>query len=167
MFGGDPSGSLFYVVTSIERNEYSEVSMSKGRVMGIDFGTRHIGVALSDELWITASGFETVNWNGEDDAWALDRIANIVKEKNVSVIVLGKPSRTDGTVSETEKKAIVFGQKLTELTGITPEMKDERYTTVIASRMLHDTNINSKKQKKIIDQVAAEIIVREYLESHR
>ena len=100
--------------------------MSKGRVMGIDFGTRHIGVALSDELWITASGFETVNWNGEDDAWALDRIANIVKEKNVSVIVLGKPSRTDGTVSETEKKAIVFGEKLTELTGITPEMKDER-----------------------------------------
>ena len=71
MFGGDPSGSPFYVVTSIECNEYSEVSMSKGRVMGIDFGTRHIGVALSDELWITASGFETVNWNGEDDSWAL------------------------------------------------------------------------------------------------
>ncbi len=141
--------------------------MSKGRVMGIDFGTRHIGVALSDELWITASGFETVNWNGEDDAWALDRIAAIVKEKNVSTIVFGKPSRTDGTVSETEKKANVFAEKLTELTGITPEFKDERYTTVIAARMLHDTNMKHKKQKKIIDQVAAEIIVREYLESHR
>lgn len=141
--------------------------MSKGRVMGIDYGTRHIGVALSDELWITASGFETVNWNGEDDSWALDRIATIAKEKNVSVIVLGKPSRTDGTISETEKKAIVFAEKLTELTGIKPEFKDERFTTVIASRMLHDTNIKHKKQKKIIDQVAAEIIVREYLEAHR
>ena len=140
--------------------------MSKGRVMGIDFGTRHIGVALSDELRIIASGFETVNWNGVDDSKALDRIAQIVKEKNVAVIVLGKPSRTDGTISETEKKAIEFGQKLTELTGITPVMRDERYTTVIAARMLHDVNINAKKQKKIIDQVAAEVIVREYLEQH-
>lgn len=140
--------------------------MSKGRVMGIDYGTRHIGVALSDELWITASGFETVNWNGEDDAWALDRITTIVKEKNVSVIVFGKPSRTDGTVSETEKKAIVFAEKLTELTGIKPEFKDERFTTVIASRMLHDTNMKHKKQKKVIDQVAAAIIVREYIDSH-
>jgi len=49
--------------------------------MGIDFGMKHIGVALSDELWITASGFETVNWNGTDDAWAIDRISSIVKEK--------------------------------------------------------------------------------------
>ncbi|MBO4636023.1 MAG: Holliday junction resolvase RuvX [Clostridiales bacterium] len=140
--------------------------MSQGRVMGIDFGTRHIGVALSDELRIIASGFETVNWNGVDDSKALERIAQIVREKNVSVIVLGKPRRTDGTQSETEIKAIEFGKKLTELTGIEPVMKDERYTTVIASRMLHDVNVNAKKQKKIIDQVAAEVIVREYLQQH-
>jgi len=141
--------------------------MSKGRVMGIDFGMRHIGVALSDELWITASGFETVNWNGVDDTKALERIAQIASEKNVSVIVLGKPSKTDGTVSESEMKAIAFGEKLRELTGLEPVLKDERFTTVIASRMLHDVNIKAKKQKKIIDQVAAEIIVSEYLEQHR
>ena len=143
------------------------MASGKGRVMGIDYGTRHIGVALSDELWITASGFETVNWNGIDDTKALERIAEIASLKNVSVIILGKPSRTDGTVSESEKKAISFGERLEQLTGIKPVMRDERYTTVIASRMLHDTNINSKKQKKIIDQVAAEIIVREYLEQQR
>lgn len=141
--------------------------MGKGRVMGIDFGMRHIGVALSDELWITASGFETVNWNGEDDEWALNRIADIVKEKNVSVIVLGKPTRTDGTESETERKANKFGEKLTELTGIKPVTKDERFTTVIASRMLHEKNVKAKNQKKVIDQEAAAIIVREYLEQHR
>ena len=140
--------------------------MSKGRVMGIDFGTRHIGVALSDEMRIIASGFETVNWNGIDDTKAVERVAQIVKEKNVAVIVLGKPSRTDGTVSESELKAIEFGKHLTELTGIEPVMRDERFTTVIASRMLHDVNINAKKQKKIIDQVAAEVIVREYLQQH-
>ncbi len=135
--------------------------------MGIDFGMRHIGVALSDELWITASGFETVNWNGKDDTGALERVAQIVSEKNVKVIVLGKPSRTDGSVSESEIKANEFGRKLTELTGITPVLKDERYTTVMASRMLHDVNVKAKKQKKIIDQVAAEIILREYLEQQR
>lgn len=141
--------------------------MGKGRVMGIDFGTRHIGVALSDELWITASGFETVNWNGEDDAWALDRINTIIKEKNVSKIILGKPTRLDGEVSETEKKAIVFGEKLEEMCGMKIQMKDERYTTVIAARMLHDKNMKAKKQKKVIDQEAAAIIVREFLESMR
>ena len=76
--------------------------------MGIDFGMRHIGVALSDELRITANGFETVNWNSIDWNWALDRIAQIVKEKNVTEIVIGKPIRTDGMESETQKKAELF-----------------------------------------------------------
>ncbi len=141
--------------------------MAMSRVMGIDYGSRHIGIALSDELRITASGYETVNWNGEDDEWALNRIAEIVKEKNVGVIVLGKPRRTDGGQSETEVKANAFGKKLEELTGIAPVLKDERYTTVIASRYLHEQNIKAKKQKKVIDQEAAAIIVREYLEQQR
>ena len=130
----------------------------RGRVMGIDFGTRHIGIALSDEMRIIASGFETVNWNGEDDSWALNRICEIIKEKNVVEIVLGKPSRTDGTESESERKAKAFGDKLASLSGIEPVYRDERFTTVIASQYLHDTNMKAKKQKKIIDQVAAEVI---------
>ena len=117
--------------------------------MGIDFGMKHIGVALSDESRIIARGYETVNWNGVDDTWAINRICEIIKEMNVNAIVLGKPSRTDGTKSETEAKAVY---------------KDERFTTVIASRYLHDCNIKAKKQKKVIDQVAAEIILQEYLD---
>ena len=135
--------------------------------MGIDFGMKHIGVALSDELWITASGFETVNWNGLDDTWAVNRIVEIVKEKNVTGIVLGKPSRTDGTVSHTEEAAVAFGKKIEELTGLTPVMKDERYTTVLASRFMQDVGRSAKKQKKVIDQVAAEIILSDYLETLR
>ena len=141
--------------------------MGKGRWMGIDFGMKHIGVALSDELWITASGFETVNWNGLDDTWAVNRIVEIVKEKNVTGIVLGKPSRTDGTVSHTEEAAVAFGKKIEELTGLTPVMKDERYTTVLASRFMQDVGRSAKKQKKVIDQVAAEIILSDYLETLR
>ena len=141
--------------------------MGKGRWMGIDFGMKHIGVALSDELWITASGFETVNWNGKDDSWAVNRIGDIVKEKNVSGIVLGKPSRTDGTVSHTEEAALEFGKKLEELTGIKPVLKDERYTTVLASRFMQDVGRSAKKQRPVIDQVAAEIILSDYLETLR
>ena len=137
---------------------------SKGRVMGIDFGTRHIGLALSDESRILARGFETVNWNGEDPEWALNRICEIIKEMEVNAIVIGRPARTDGTRSETEEKAEVFGAKLKEACGIEPVYKDERFTTVIASRYLHDCNIKAKKQKKVIDQVAAEIILQEYLD---
>lgn len=139
----------------------------KGRVMGIDFGTRHIGIALSDELRITANGYETVNWNSVDDEWALNRICEIIKEKNVTEIVLGKPTKCNGDVSESEKKAMAFGEKLEGLCGIKPVMRDERYTTVIASQYLHENNIKAKKQKKIIDQVAAEVILREYLEGLR
>lgn len=141
--------------------------MVNGRVMGIDFGMRHIGVALSDVLRITASGYETVNWNGVDPEKAVLRIAEIVKTMDVKEIVMGKPSKTDGTISESERKAYAFGEMLEEKTGIKPSFRDERYTTVIASRMLHENNIKVQKQKKIIDQVAAEIILREYLEQHR
>ncbi len=135
--------------------------------MGIDFGMRHIGIALSDELQIIATGFETVNWNSTDDEWALNRICEIIKEKNVVEIVMGKPSRTDGTESESERKAKAFGDKLESMCGLTITYKDERFTTVIASQYLHATNMKAKKQKKIIDQVAAEIILREHLESKR
>ena len=141
--------------------------MGKGRWMGIDFGMKHIGVALSDELWITASGFETVNWNGQDDSWAVNRIAEIVKEKNVTGIVLGKPARTDGSVSHTEEVAIEFGKKVEKATGITPVMKDERYTTVLASQFMREVGKSAKKQRPVIDQVAAEIILSDYLETLR
>ncbi|MBO6192830.1 MAG: Holliday junction resolvase RuvX [Clostridiales bacterium] len=141
--------------------------MGKGRWMGIDFGMKHIGVALSDELWITASGFETVNWNGTDDSWAVNRIAEIVREKNVTGIVLGKPSKTNGEISHTEEAAVVFGRKIEEITGIVPVMKDERYTTVLASQFMREVGKSAKKQRPVIDQVAAEIILSDYLETLR
>ncbi|MBP5492373.1 MAG: Holliday junction resolvase RuvX [Clostridiales bacterium] len=137
------------------------------RVMAIDFGMRRIGVALSDPMRIMAQGLETISWNGQDSAYAIDRLAQIVKEKDVSVIVLGKPSRTDGTVSESEEKAKLFGSLLEEKVGIKPEYRDERFTTVIASQFLRQTGVSGKDKKKVVDQVAAEIILQEYLDMHR
>lgn len=137
------------------------------RVMAIDFGMRRIGVAVSDPLRIMAQGLETINWNGVDSSYALDRLEAIIKEKEITEIVMGKPSRTDGSVSESEEKAVLFGQLLTEKTGITPVFRDERYTTVIASQFLRQTGVSGKAKKKVVDQVAAEIILQEYLDMHR
>jgi len=71
-----------------------------GRVMAIDYGTRRVGVALSDVLRLTAHGFETISWNGEDSRYVLNRLSKIVLEKEVTDIVIGQPKRTDGTESE-------------------------------------------------------------------
>jgi len=135
--------------------------------MAIDFGTRRIGVALSDPLGIMAQGLETISWNGQDSEYALNRLSEIVSEKQVTTIVLGKPSRTDGTVSESEEKAVAFGQALKEKVGIEPVFRDERFTTVIASQYLRTTGVSGKDRKKVVDQVAAEIILQEYLDMHR
>ena len=135
--------------------------------MAIDFGTRRIGVALSYTLHLTASGYETISWNGEDNRYALDRLRDIVKDKDVTEIVIGQPRRTDGQTSESERKAQLFGTDLQSVTGIEPKYRDERYTTVLASRYLLATGVSGKEKKKVVDQVAAEIILREYLESRR
>ena len=138
-----------------------------GRVMAIDFGTRRVGVALSDVLRLTAHGFETISWNGEDSKFVLDRISKIVTEKEVTEIVIGQPKRTDGAESESQRKAQIFGSALSSLTGILPVYQDERFTTVMASRYLFESGVSSRDKKKVVDQVAAEIILREYLESRR
>lgn len=138
-----------------------------GRVLGIDFGTRRVGIALSDQLRIAAHGFETISWNGEDDTFVLSRIADIISEKEVDAIVIGKPQRTDGSESESQRKAMKFGDKLSELTGLVPVYRDERFTTVMASRYLSESGVSDRNKRKVVDQVAAEIILTEYLESHR
>lgn len=138
-----------------------------GRVLGIDFGTRRVGIALSDQLRIAAHGFETISWNGDDDTFVLSRIAAIISEKEVDAIVIGKPQRTDGSESESQRKAMKFGDKLSELTGLVPVYRDERFTTVMASRYLSESGVSDRNKRKVVDQVAAEIILTEYLESHR
>lgn len=135
--------------------------------MAIDFGTRRIGIALSDPLRMIANGFETVSWNGIDATYAIDRISQIVIDKDVDEIVIGSPVRTDCGVSSSKQKAENFGELLSQKTGIAPVYRDERYTTVIASRYMNEIGIAGQDRKKIVDQLAAQIILREYLEIHR
>jgi putative Holliday junction resolvase len=138
-----------------------------GRVMAVDYGSRRIGIALSDPLRMTAHTFKTISWNGKDLAYALNDIFAIVKDKDVTEIVIGRPARTDGKVSDSQQKAEAFGNAVSGITGIEPMYIDEKYTTVIASRFMQETGVSGKKKKEMVDQFAAQIMLREYLEIHR
>lgn len=137
------------------------------RYMAIDYGDARIGTAVSDPLGITARGLETINWNGRDWSWALDRLSALIEDLQITTVIMGLPRRTDGKVSESETKARAMGEELATRTGRPVLFRDERYTTVLASRVLRETGIRGQKRKAVVDQVAAEIILQEYLESRR
>lgn len=139
----------------------------KGCWLGIDFGLRRIGIAASDPQAILAGRLETIGWNGQDDAWAMQRIETICREKDAVGIVLGLPRRTDGRVGETEIKARDFAKRLGERTGRQVLLRDERYTSVLAGRILTETGVDGRDKKKVVDQVAAEIILQDFLDQQR
>ena len=91
----------------------------------------------------------------------------IVRDQQAVGLVIGMPRRTDGKPGTSEEKARRFAADLAELTGLEPVLRDERYTTVLASRIMRETGIRSHRRNEVIDQIAAEIILQEYLESRR
>lgn len=131
--------------------------------MGIDYGLARIGVAVSDPLRITARGVETINWNGRDMDWAINRICELALEYQVSEIVMGLPRRTDGKSSPSEEGARALAATLEERLEKPVIFRDERFTTVLASRVLNEVDYKKKNKRKVIDQVAAEIILQDYL----
>ena len=139
------------------------MSQLQGRVMGIDYGLARIGIAVSDPLRITARGVETVNWNGRDIEWAVNRICELAEEYEVREIVMGLPRRTDGKASPSEDGARAFAAILEERLSLKPIFRDERYTTVLASRVLNEVDYKKQNKRKVIDQVAAEIILQDYI----
>lgn len=138
-----------------------------GKWLGIDYGLARIGLAISDPLGLVAHGLETINWNGRDLEWALNRIVTLVREHQVCGLVLGIPRRTDGRAGDTENQARQLAVILAERTGLQPILRDERYTTVLAGRIMREAGIRGQKRKAVVDQIAAEIILQEYLESRR
>ena len=138
-----------------------------GRVMAIDYGTRRIGVALSDPLRMIAQGYETISWNGEDIDFAMNRLFDIISQKQVVGVVVGRPRRTDGQESKLQSDIDIFSQAITEKTGKSVVYWDERYTTVIANRQMQEVRISGADRKKVVDNMAAQIILREYLEKNR
>lgn len=133
------------------------------RILGIDPGEQRIGVAMSDEDAMLASPLATID--GANRSVAAKEIAALFAEHRCDKCVVGLPIQMDGTEGRSAKRARQLGEKLTSA-GLTVIFWDERMSTSMASRMLHQAGKSAKKQKSIIDQAAAVVILQAYLDSH-
>lgn len=137
------------------------------RIIGIDYGDKRIGIAVSDPLGWTAQGVETVV-RSFDMSKTMDRIKQLVKEYNVDRIVVGFPLNMNGTVGPRGEKTIEFIESLkNELNNIDIVKWDERLSTVAAHRTMHEIGVKTSKKKSIVDQIAASYILQSYLDSIR
>lgn len=138
--------------------------MTKGKYLGIDFGDRRVGVAVSDFDKRLAFPREDIGYKGLSGL--IKVLAVLAKEENVTRIVLGLPIEMDGAMGERVKKTIVFAEKLKKALPDTDlAFFDERLTTRHAARLLHEHGINAKDQKKAIDSTSAHLILQAYLDS--
>lgn len=133
------------------------------RILGIDYGDARVGVAITDELNITAQGLETIQRNGSDRI-VLKRLDEILEKYEVGTIVVGKPLNMNGTMSERAEITEKFVHKLKcKYNKIKIDMIDERLTTVEAHRTMNFLEINKNKKKNIVDTISAVYILETYL----
>ena len=137
-----------------------------GRILGLDYGTKTVGVAISDPLLLTAQEFETIT---RERASALRhtlvRIKEICEEYQVERIVLGYPRNMDDSEGFRCEDTLEFKKLLEKRVTIPIELMDERLTTVYADEILEESGVAKKNRKKVIDQIAAAIILQDYLDN--
>lgn len=139
----------------------------QGRYLAIDYGERRVGLAVSDPLGITARGLETVERPGNDGT-VIKRILEVLDEQQIKKIVLGRPERTDDKPSEAAARVDEFRERLAAATTIPIVYQDERYSSSVANQYLSERGIyRGAKRREVIDQVAAEVILRDYLDDQR
>ena len=132
------------------------------RILGLDIGTKTIGVAISDPLGWTAQGITTIRRkNYTNDMEAIKKICN---EYSVETIVAGMPKNMNGTIGPSGEMVIEFCERLTEVVNIDIEFWDERLTTVAAHRAMLEADLSRSKRNKIVDKVAATYILQGYLD---
>lgn len=133
------------------------------RVMGLDVGERTIGVAISDELGITAQPIKTILRKSREEDWK--DIAALISEFSISRIVVGLPKNMDGTLGPQAHGIIKWVNRLQERVGVPVVTWDERLSTVEATNILLEADISRRKRKKVIDKLAAVLILQGYLDS--
>ena len=139
--------------------------MLDGRIMGLDIGDKTIGVAVSDLMGLTAQGVTTIKRVGKKKD--IEAIKQIIAEKQVNKIVSGLPKNMNGTVGPQGEKVQKFCELLKEETNLPIEFWDERLSTVAAERSLIEGNVRRENRKKVIDMLAAVIILQGYLDLKR
>jgi len=135
------------------------------RIMGLDYGSVTVGVAISDEMLLTAQGKEVIRREKENRLRrTLARIAQLAEEYEVEEIVLGFPKHMNNTVGERAEKSKEFAEMIKRRTGLPVVLWDERLTTVAAHQSLIEGNMRREKRRKVVDEIAAVFILQGYLD---
>jgi putative Holliday junction resolvase len=135
------------------------------RIMGLDYGSKTVGVAVSDALLLTAQGVETICRTQENKLrQTLARIKALCEEYEVEEIVLGFPKNMNNTIGDRAEKSLEFAEMLKKRTGLPVVMWDERLTTVEANRTLMDSGVRRENRKTYVDKIAAVFILQGYLD---
>ena len=136
------------------------------RILGLDYGSKTVGVAVSDPLGLTAQSVETI-WRKQENKLrqTLARIEELAAEYQAEKIVLGLPKNMNNTIGERAEKTLEFREMLERRTGLPVVMWDERLTTVEAERTLMEASVRRENRKQYLDQLAAVFILQGYLDS--
>ena len=139
--------------------------MLEKRIMGLDYGSKTIGVAVSDLLGLTAQGIETININEQIKDFKIKRIKELVNEHNVGKIIVGLPKNMDTSIGFRGEATLYFVEVLKKkIKSVEIILQDERLTTMGAERILLEANVSRKKRKNVIDKMAAVLILQTYLD---
>ena len=140
-----------------------ESTLRNGRILALDLGKRRIGLAISDELGITAQGLDTLlRTNLRED---LAHLGNLITEKNAGLILMGNPIHMSGREGRQAEYTRDFAERLKEKTGLPLVYWDERLTSVEAGRVLRDSGISIEKRARAVDRLSAVILLASYLDS--
>ncbi|SEI69595.1 Holliday junction resolvase RuvX [Streptococcus equinus] len=135
------------------------------RIMGLDVGSKTVGVAISDPLGFTAQGVEIIQIDEEAGEFGFERLGELVKQYNVDKFVVGLPKNMNNTEGPRVEASKAYGDQIKEFFNIPVDYQDERLTTVQAERMLvEQADVSRGKRKKVIDKLAAQLILQNYLD---
>lgn len=137
------------------------------RYLGIDLGSKTVGLAMSDPTLTIASSFKTIFFENEDYKSTLDEIKKIVNEYEIKKIILGLPKNMNNTIGERALITIEYKKMLEEEIKLPVIFMDERLTSVISNMVLIEADMSRKKRKKKVDGVAAQIILQDYLNKEK
>ena len=135
------------------------------RILGLDVGTKTVGVAVSDPFGWTAQGLEIIQIDEANEEFGLDRLEEILKEYEVEKVVIGLPKNMDGSLGDRAEASKFYGELVVKSFNLPVEYEDERLTTAQANRMMiEEGDVSRKKRKKVIDKLAAIMILQNYLD---
>jgi putative holliday junction resolvase len=133
--------------------------------MGLDVGSKTVGIAISDELGWTAQGLKTLKIDEEKNKFGFEEIGQLIKEYGITQVVIGLPKNMNGSIGPRGEASQRYAEQIENQFSVSTILWDERLTTMAAERVLLEADVSRKKRKKVIDKMAASMILQGYLDS--